>query len=438
MPRAQGPQSPSQQIQDRQIQGQPQDPHLRRETQDRARARACNLLPALLGAALATTGLAIGCGGGHGRAASYRFVDQPPGQAPLATLPLRVRWTLDLAPKFGGRYIPVERSGAVMDPVTGYVFATSTEGVLWTLSMDGSKVREYALGAAVEAPPALDADAGVVWVVAVTGELHALNAETGDVLWKRQVGGPVSTGLTVSADALYLVTDDDRIVAVSRGDGEILWRHVHEAGGLGGLSVAGHAGVLLEEGRVYTGLTDGTVVALDASDGRVLWDMPAALDLEAPNITAPMVDVDTTPAMVGDRLFVASFASGVYELDPVNGGVRQRYPEYVGVIGLAGNGHSLVLSSAEQGVVCLDIQSMSVRWTRSAQAMRGAPSPPRLDDDRVFVGESRGALLALDLRDGAELARLESGHGYSAPPELSEGRLGFVLSNTARLLAFAY
>jgi hypothetical protein len=66
---------------------------------------------------------------------------------------------------------------------------------------------------------------------------------------------------------------------------------------------------------------------------------------------------------------------------------------------------------------------------------RGAPGRPQIAGQVVFVGETEGAFLALSLANGKEIARLEFGHGFTAPAVTGRGR-GFVVSNGGTLFAF--
>ena len=387
-------------------------------------------------------GLALGlgaaaCGGGTSRTESgFAPVQRAVHGSPAGTLGVQVRWTLDLGPKFGGRYIPVERAGLASDD-SGNLFAGSSYGVLWSLDPSGREIWRRDIGAGVESAPVTDTHSDLVWVAGINGALHALAKADGSSRWTTQIGGAVSAAPTLTDDAVYLVTDDDKVVAVSRTSGEILWRFAHDAAE-SNLAIAGHAGLLIRDGRLYTGFSDGSVVALDASDGRRLWQVDTSLDLESSaGEGTSFVDVDTTPVKIGSRLFVASFAAGLYVLAADTGVLLSRHAEFTGVTSMAGEEDTLVLSSAEQGIVCVDVVSMTPRWTRRPKAVRGAPTEPQIHENQLFVGESRGALLVLSLADGQELARLESGHGYTASPLLGE-RGGVVLSNAARLLAFQY
>ena len=148
------------------------------------------------------------------------------------------------------------------------------------------------------------------------------------------------------------------------------------------------------------------------------------------------VDVDTTPVRVGDAVYVASFAAGLYALRVQDGTALHHNAELTGVTSLAADDRTITLVSAEHGVVCYELPDMSVRWSRNAH-IRGAANHVRLHDRMLFVTESLGALLALSISDGRELGRLQTEHGFSAEPTL-RARQGAIVGNSGIMYAFDY
>ena len=344
---------------------------------------------------------------------------------------LRVRWTRDLAPPFSGKYIPVERAAAGLDPQGARVYIGSNQGVLWGLRQDGAPLFEHHADAAIEAAPAVDGARDEVYVATIRGQVQALEADTGHLRWRAEVGGPVSEAPLLTDDAVYVVTDEDGIVAFARTDGSVLWRYRRERHE--GLAIAGHAGLTRTPRGIVTGFEDGSVVMLDAGDGHVLWEFDTSEEFGESE--SKFIDVDTTPEFIDDVLYVASFTSGAYGLDVQGGGVLWHEPKITGVTHIAVTDDLLLLASAQRGVVCLERSGYAPRWVQSPE--RGAPGAIHIEHGVAYVAETLGALRAFALTSGRELGRLETGHGITSPPSL-EGGQGYVLSNAGRLFALAY
>ncbi len=388
--------------------------------------------PAHVGLATATAMLVVACGGPT-TPRDYGWADSRDPRLSASLTTLRLLWSKRLTGDFDQPFVPVEHASAGLDPVHDRVYVGSAEGSFFAFGSNGRQFYRYEPRSGVEAAPAVDRRYGDVFLAGEDGVVHALRGRSGEVRWKESAGGPVRRTPVIADDAVYIVTEDDKVVALSREDGEILWSYDREVDVE--YAIAGHAGLLLWDGKLVTGFTDGAVVALSAADGSLLWERPTSLDYAATESEAVrFFDVDTTPVGAGDTLYVASFSTGLYALDANNGSVRWRLPR-TGITGLARGGSILVVSSADEGVYALDLERREDVWRRPVD--RGAPGPPTVTPmGLVLVGESRGALIALDLRSGTERGRIDAGTGFSGPIAVA-GRLGFALSNGGTLMAFS-
>jgi outer membrane protein assembly factor BamB len=371
-----------------------------------------------------------GCGA-QARQADFSHFDGTNGRS--AGKAVSVSWSLNLAAPMSGPYIPVEQASPAVDSVSARIYAGSTRGMLWALDTSGRKLYGYDAKAPIEAQPTIDPDRGELYVATLRGTVLALRGEDGTLRWKVEAGASISQPGILSRDALYVVTDQDMVLALARSDGSVLWRYKrdpHE-----GFAIAGHAGLTEVDSKVITGFGDGAVVALDASDGRVVWEADTSVDLEQLDATRRFTDVDTTPAVVGDTVYAASFSGGVYAFDLANGTLRAHEAQLKSVTALTGTADALFVSSADHGVVCLDTPGLTLRWRYTVK--RGAAGRTDVRGSTVYFSESLGALVALEIADGREIGRLETSQGITAPAML-DGRRGFVLSNAGTLYAFTF
>ncbi len=341
-----------------------------------------------------------------------------------------VRWSRQLTDRRAARYLPVELSSAAFDGKRRRVYIGTTEGNFFGFRLDGRRVFFYDAGAQIESQPAVAPKSGEVYFASVDGAVHALLPD-GTRKWRTKLIGAIRTQPIVTDDAIYVVTESDVVTALARKDGSILWSYDKEP--VEEITIAGHAGMLLADGRLYAGFTDGAVAALDPTDGRLYWELETSIDVELrPGDVPQFLDVDTTPVLLRGTLYVASFTAGLYALNPINGTVEWRDPTLRGVTGLAPAGRMLVLASAFRGVLLLDLRTRRIRWEKAPE--RGAPTAPVVTrTGTVIYGETQGSLLALSLSDGREVARAEGGAGFSAMP-VATGSFGGAISNGGRFL----
>ncbi|MET0386260.1 MAG: PQQ-binding-like beta-propeller repeat protein [Polyangiales bacterium] len=375
---------------------------------------------------------ALSCGAG-GAGVDYGYFDKT--SRPSSGAALRVRWTKPLAPEFSGAYVPVEHAAAALDPRHERLYVGSSQRTLWAFDTGGRALWTYQAESSIEAEPTLDPMRDELYVATAAGHVHALSAYDGKKRFDVNLEVAISQPGILSDDALYLVTDSDAVFALSRKDGSVLWRYQRDP--RTGLKITGHAGLLSADQRLITGFSDGSIVALAKGDGRALWVVDTTLDLtDTAQADIGFVDVDTTPVLVGDTVYAASFLAGVYALRVQDGVTLTRHAELGGITSLAGDERTITMVSAEHGVVCYDLPALTVRWTRN-QHIRGAANYVKLRDRTLFVTESRGALLAIAVADGRELGRLQTTHGFAAEPTISEGR-GAILGNSGVVYAFDY
>ena len=393
-----------------------------------AHRRTCG--PAI---AVALALLLGGCGGPAGSSDLGWFGAENPRRY-AGHGPLRVVWSERITPEHGGAYLPVERAMAELDPPRDRVYVGSSAGHLYAMTGNGRRVYRYDAAGAVQSRPALDADRDELYVGTEQGEVHALRASDGELRWRESIGGPIRKEPLLTDDAVYIVTDSDVVGAFSREDGGPLWSYSREAPE--GFSITEHAGLALAGGKLITGFTDGVVVALDPIDGRVIWERDTSIEVDTEDGTRPrFVDVDTTPVVVGDLVYVASFAGGLYALDAASGTVLWKDAGITGVVAIAATEDVLILASADEGIVALGVSDRERRWRKALR--RGSPTAPVVAGRHVLVGESGGSFLSLALDSGREVGRFDAGHGFTAPASI-RGGLGFVVSNGGSLFAFRY
>ena len=141
----------------------------------------------------------------------------------------------------------------------GLVFAATAEGVTAVDLERGTPAWRAGLGAQAAAPCW---HAG--WVIAGTaaGNLVALRAADGGVVWTRELGGVPSAAASVEGDRVYVPLADGRVRAFAIEDGAPVWEvRLRQTGAM----------VLPLADRVYVGSLDNDFYCFRARDGRLLW-----------------------------------------------------------------------------------------------------------------------------------------------------------------------
>lgn len=315
--------------------------------------------------------------------------------------PVDMRWRVRLVEATIVELHARNRAAPTYDPGQGVVFVGGLDAALHALrASDGTELWRFQTLGAVEGTPVVKG--GVVYVGADDGAMYAIDAVTGAMRWRFATVAEIVRPAVVTTDSVYLVNADDTVFAVNRESGVQRWRYRREPPG--GITASGHAGLLLGDGRLYTGFSDGTVVGIDTSDGTPVWERDTASDGDSPEGASDghrAIDVDTTPVMVDGSLFAASYTQGLYALDPAGGGVRWRVEALQGIAGLATDGRDLYATSATLGLLRVDPTDGSVRWVRNLGS--NALQEPTVEGDALLVPSSNQTLWVVRSRDGEPL-----------------------------------
>lgn len=243
---------------------------------------------------------------------------------------------------------PVIDNGVVYDVTGGgrLVAVSLTSGkLLWSLRLKGfdSMSSPIVMGGELYVATNLYLSA----YPAARSTVWAVNLTTHEVTWSRNI--PVKSGLSdssIAASGSHLYVGGvpwignqgqstelaNKLFALNRRNGKILWTHWLGSGTLKGLDQE-EVGIPLAVGQtVYQGSpVSDRVVALDASTGRVLWrrHLPTG--------------VTANPVLLDNRILVAGMNGTLYLLSPSSGRILSKDPLSFGRIGPAA---PLIVSNA--------------------------------------------------------------------------------------------
>lgn len=306
-----------------------------------------------------------------------------------------------------------DRSVPAVDPVRGTLIVGGLDAAVHALRLDdGGEVWRFQALGAVEGAAVLEGR--TVYVGSNDGGLYALDADTGRMRWRFGSNAEIVHAPVVTAETVYVVNADDTVFALDRATGTARWRYHREPPG--GITASGHAGVLVARGCVYSAFADGRVVCIDPAEGTARWERDTSVDdeqVEGANESHRTIDVDTTPLLLDDTLYVASHTAGLYALDPEGGGVRWRVESLRAIHGLSTDGRDLFAVSATRGLMRVDPADGTVMWSRAlGSSALGRPTAVR---GMLLVPSADHSLWVLRATDGEVLQGLGP-DGVNAEP----------------------
>ncbi|MEM8950107.1 MAG: PQQ-binding-like beta-propeller repeat protein [Pseudomonadota bacterium] len=312
-------------------------------------------------------------------------------------------------------------------------FNTETGALRWRKTYQDLSLDDSVFGGG------LAYDQGRLFVTLTTGNVIGLNGGTGEEVWRQSLTLPLRSAPAIADGIVLVLTADNQVYALDQETGQPAWRHAgfFEASGvLGGPSPAVDAGIAVVP------YSSAEVFALRIDNGRPLWNDT----LERPRRTqalAQINDIDGTPVIDGDRVYIGGRGGQVAAID-MRRGVRAWDADLSAVDTPWVAGDFIYLLTERNELVCLVRKDGRVRWVTQLPLFVDPDKPasealtwrgPVLAGEQLYVTSSNGDLLTLSPFDGAQINDLTLPAPAAVTPVIANGAV-FILTESAELLAY--
>lgn len=267
---------------------------------------------------------------------------------------------------------------------------------------------------------------GRLYVAASDGFFYALDSKTGNEIWSVNTKSEnLSEPLLDDRNGIiYFVSSANVVYAYEADTGKQVWMHSRQD--TSQFSIRGGSRPALKDDHLFVGFSDGSLVALNAKTGSVVWENQL-------NKNKKFRDIDASPLIDGDRMYVAGYDDRLYCLSTQKGDILWR-------VEAGGYNPSLILGSrlfypTSQGELwALNKDTGAKLW--SYKLSEGLATQVKPYKGLVVFGESQSNLIFLDPETGKKVAHFEPGRGILASPAIDEkkSRIYFI-SGEANLYA---
>lgn len=311
-------------------------------------------------------------------------------------------------------------------------FRTETGERVWQYEMEVPDEDEDTFGGG------LAYDDGRLYVTTGFGAVAALNAETGKIVWKQTLSGPMRAAPTVADGRVYVITIDNQLSVLDADTGEKKWNHsaITEAAGLlGGGSVA------IEGSTAIVPYSSGEVFAMRVENGRVVWsdNLTAIRRIDA---MSSLAHIRGNPVIDRGVVYAISHSGRLVAIDQRSGArIWERNIGGVDTPWVAGE--FIFVLSNDNEIYCLTRQGGRVRWVQPLPRYENPKkkkdpirwSGPVLAGDRLIVTGSHGEVMTVSPYTGEPLGRMEVPDGIIMPPVVAKETIYF-LTDDADLIAY--
>lgn len=309
-----------------------------------------------------------------------------------------------------------------------------------------------------------------IYAASTDGEVKAIDRSNGKTLWKTDLETSLSGGVGVYGDALFLGNADGFVLKLDASDGEELWstRLKGEVlappqangrvvvaqtydGKLQGLdydsgeklwtydsnvpvlTIRGTSTPIVDGDTVYAGFANGRVLAFNAANGSVLWEVRVAISQGRSEIER-IVDIDGSMVLIGSELYASSYQGRVVAIDVSSG--RKVWQKDVSSFSGVSQGFGNVYVTDEDGTLsAYQRNGQGLRWQQTALGYRELSRPTPVSS-YVAVADLEGIVHLVSQVDGEFVGRVDAGGGGARADMLADGNLLYVFNDDGKLIAF--
>lgn len=334
---------------------------------------------------------------------------------------------------------PVVAAGRVfaMDALATVTAVSTGGGVLWSRSLvpdfDSSELSGGGLAAGE----------GRVFATTGYGEIVALDASSGAVVWRQRMSSPAAGAPTVDNGVVYAVSRDSVGWAVRADTGRVLWQRPATPGVSGMIAAAAPA---IAGDRVLFPFGSGEVQAVLAADGTPQWQTIVA-GARRGRVYPALTEITGDPVVAGGVTYIGNQSGRTVAVDTETG-TRIWAAEEAAYGPVLPVGGDVFLVSDEARLVRLDAATGETVWSvpmpyyvvgrRPRENRRTAITAhygPVLAGGRLVVVSGDGLVRLFSPTDGTLTATAEIPGGAASAPALAGGRL-YVVGTNGQLHAF--
>jgi len=267
------------------------------------------------------------------------------------------------------------------------------------------------------------------------------------LVWKFKTGGRVISSPAVVGGVAYVGSTDGSLYAVNRSDGTERWKFATKGPIASSPAVA--------DGLVYVSSVDGSVYAVDAATGTLQWTFATKGErrFTAPGIHGAIPRTElmpdpfdvflSSPTVVAGTVYIGSGDRHVYALDAATGTRRWSFPtgDVVHASPAVVDG-VVYIGSWDRNLYAITAGSGKELWRYTTgndttiYNQIGIASSAAVAGGMVFVGGRDGRFHAVDAKTGAPRWTIDNKGGWTiASPAVKDGIVYFPTSDGRRFKA---
>ncbi len=348
-------------------------------------------------------------------------------------------WSVDIGAG-STRTNPLTAEPVVAD---GKILTLDTDGNLSAFSADrGKKLWQVFAGARDEDDTAIGGGLAVAdHVVFVTNgyaEILAIHTDQGHEVWRAPLPAPARAAPSVLDGRVYIVTMDNRLMALDAASGTQIWTY---RGVAEGAALLGAAAPAITHDLVVAPFSSGDLIAFRTANGSTAWADNLAPVVRLGGATG-LNDIRALPVIDNGLVIAISYAGRLVAID-ARTGTRVWQRDIAGAETPWVAGPYVFVLSRDHQVMALSRDTGAIRWITDLpgfEDMEERTGPlhwtgPIYAGGRLKVFGSHGHAMDIDPANGQIVREIETGVDPAVPPVVARGVL-YLLAHDGTLTAW--
>ncbi|MFH1635522.1 MAG: serine/threonine-protein kinase [Chloroflexota bacterium] len=242
---------------------------------------------------------------------------------------------------------------------------------------------------------------GVIYIGVYDNNLYALNAATGEFMWKYSTEGGIVSKPAIYENSIFFGSEDQRLHVVSMRSGRLDWTYYTDG--------PVRSSPLIAERHVFIGSDDEHLHVVNASTGRGV----LKIDAGAP--------IRSTPLVVNELIY-AGTENGDFFCADFRGDIKWRTRAKRAITSSPRMSENAIYYGAVDGTLyAIDAKTGWGIWRFRME--RGTISTPCLIEHYIFIGSADGNIYCVDTRSSKEVWRFSTENQVSSSPVIHKDSL---------------
>lgn len=276
------------------------------------------------------------------------------------------------------------------------------------------------------------ADDTAVYAANGAGNVTALDKKTGKLLWVQSVKNPCRAAPLVRGRLIYVSTIANEMHALNAQTGEIVWSH-HGMIELTG--VLGSATPTLIGDALITPYSSGEIFALNTSNGYPIWSetLPPQLGLDA---LSNISHIRARPTVYGGDIYLISHSGHLLALDGKTGQHKWRQ-EFAGIQQPLVTQQYVCVVTLSHELAVVDRQTGGVYWVSQLPVHEGNTTwaGPIAVNNQFVLGNNHGEIIFFSPETKKITNTIKENDNFSLPPFVENGML-MILGDSGTLYQY--